>query len=81
MTLDDFNALDEQKQASSIMDRGVFLAYRLYKEFKIFLYQIDDFYVEVYYNNRYNLVQGFGSFEYSSSLDPYLRNIQIPEFH
>lgn len=79
MTLDDFNALDEQNQADSIIRMGVFLAYRLYKEFKIFLYQIDDFYIEVYYNNRYNLVQGFSAFEYCNSLDPYLKNIAIPE--
>lgn len=79
MTLDDFNALDERKQADIIMHDGVFLDYRWYKEFKIFLYQISDFYVEVYYNHRYNLVQGFGGFEYSSSLDPYLGKIRIPE--
>jgi hypothetical protein len=48
MTLYQFKAMDEMEQAEAVWD-GVFIADREDEEHKILLYQIDAFYVEVYY--------------------------------
>ena len=77
MTLTEFKLLDETKQTQILIDRGVFIAERLYKNFLIFLYQVDHFYVEIYHNQRYNTMQGISGFEDDEVLEPYLDNIDI----
>ena len=77
MTLDEFTLLNETKQAETLLARGIFLTERLYKNFTIFLYQVDDFYVEVYHNLRFNVMQGMRSFQDDDALQPYLETIDI----
>jgi hypothetical protein len=55
----------------------VLIAERLYKDLVIQLYQINSFYVEVYYNAVFKMVQGINSFENLSRLEPYLSSIDI----
>jgi hypothetical protein len=76
MTLYEFNALDEMEQAESIWD-GVFLGDRKDSEHRILLYQIDDFYVEVFYHIEYNTIRRFRSFSSTNQLDPYLNQIDL----
>ena len=77
MTLDDFNELDEIKQAETLLNYGVVVAERVYKDFTIFLYQINLFYAEVFYNNSFCMIQGFRGFAETSALEPYLEEIDI----
>jgi hypothetical protein len=77
MNIADFTLLDEIEQAQTLVERGVFVAERLYKNFSIFLYQVDSFYVEIYHNLRYNAMQGMRSFEDDDALEPYLEEIDI----
>jgi hypothetical protein len=77
MTLDEFTLLDEATQAGALIDRGIFIAERTYKNFDIFLYQIDNFYVEIYHNLNFNMMQGMRSFEDADALEPYLESIDI----
>jgi hypothetical protein len=77
MTLDTFTNLNETQQAEILLNRGIFLAERLYKNFTIFLYQVDNFYVEIYYNLRFNTTQGMKGFEDDETLEPYLDSIDI----
>jgi len=77
MTLDEFSILNETRQAETLLNRGIFLADRLYKNFSIFLYQLDDFYVEVYHNLRFDIMQGMRCFGDDDALQPYLESIDI----
>jgi hypothetical protein len=77
MTLDQFTLLPEPKQAETLLERGIFLADRLYKNFSIILYQLDNFYVEVYHNLRFDIMQGMRCFEDEEALQPYLDSIDI----
>ena len=77
MTLDDFTRLNESRQAEVLLSRGAFVAERLYKNFTIFLYQVDDFYVEVYHNISFNVMQGMRCFKDDEALQPYLDSIDI----
>lgn len=77
MTVTDFTHLDETIQAEILLRRGTFLTERLYKNFTIFLYQLDGFYVEVYHNLRFNMLQGMRCFEDDETLQPYLESIDI----
>ena len=77
MTLDEFAILNDARQAETVLERGIFLADRLYKNFSIFLYQLDSFYVEVYHNLRFDIMQGMRCFEDDDALQPYLESIDI----
>jgi len=77
MTVTEFTLLDETSQAKTLLERGIFLTERMYKNFSILLYQIDDFYVEVYHNIRYNVLQGMRSFQDDEALQPFLESIDI----
>ena len=77
MTLDEFTLLPESRQAQTLLERGIFLTDRLYKNFSIILYQLDSFYVEVYHNLRFDIMQGMQCFEDDEALQPYLESIDI----
>lgn len=79
MTLDEFAFLNEIRQAQALLERGTFLADRLYKNFSILLYQLDNFYVEVYHNLRFDVMQGMRCFEDDEALQPYLERIDISD--
>jgi hypothetical protein len=77
MTLDEFTLLDDTSQAETLLDHGIYLTKRLYKNFSIILYQLDSFYVEVYHNLRFDIMQGMRCFEDDDALQPYLESIDI----
>jgi hypothetical protein len=77
MTLDQFTHLNETSQAEVLLAHGAFVAERMYKNFTIFLYQVADFYVEVYHNVNFNVTQGMRCFQDDEALQPYLESIDI----
>ncbi len=79
MTLYQFIAMDEMEQAQAIQE-GTFIADRHDAEHRILLYQIDCFYVEVYYHSEYNVVRKYKPFASGDQLQPYLNKIDISEF-
>jgi len=81
MTLDEFSLLDDTHQAEVLIEKGVFLAERMYKNFSIFLYGVEDFYVEIYHNLKYNVMQGMRSFRAEEDLDPFLESIDISSLY
>ncbi len=76
MTLYQFNRLDEMEQAEAVWD-GAFVADREDYVHKILLYQIDSFYVEVFYHKEYNVIRRFRSFSSTEQLKPYLEKIKL----
>lgn len=77
MTLYEFKLLNEFQQAETLWDRGVHIGERQEGLFKIALYQLDAFYVEVLYHTGYNMIQGLRSFSSVGQLEPYLKKINI----
>jgi len=76
MTAYEFNQLDEAEQMEVIWD-SVFVADREDSEHAILLYQIDAFYVEVYYHKEYNDIRRLRSFSSTDQLEPYLERIDL----
>ncbi len=77
MKLYDFKFLDDKVQVEILLNHGVLIAARLYKDLIIQLYQIDSFYVEVYYNSIFKMIQGINSFDNLIRLEPYLSSMDI----
>ena len=72
--------LDEMEQTEAIWS-GEFIADRRDEEHNILLYQIDSFYVEVYYHREYNTIRKFRSFSSTAQLEPYLNQIDISKLN
>ncbi|HUQ97155.1 MAG TPA: hypothetical protein VM010_05790 [Chitinophagaceae bacterium] len=79
MELDFFNALSKKAQQEMLLAQGTFLAERKDGPFRIMLYQLESFYVEVHFFNLYNKVAFFSAFETLDALEPYLETIDVTE--
>ncbi len=58
---------------------GEHIADRYDEEHNILLYQIDSFYVEVFYHRELNVIRKYRPFQSIQQLDPYHRQIDISE--
>ena len=76
MTLYEFRALDEMEHQEAIWD-GTHIGNRHDEDHDILLYQIDAFYVEVFYHREHNVIKRFRAFQSPGQLAPYLRQIDI----
>jgi hypothetical protein len=76
VTLYDFRSLSDFEQAEAVWN-GTLLAHREDGFFRTLLYQVDSFYVEVYYHKEANVLLQFRSFTTTSLLDPYLGQIDL----
>ena len=79
MTLHQFNRLCEDKQRETLICNGVLLAKRSYAYYTIALFQVEGFYIEVWYTKKgldIGLVRGFDS---TDELQPYLNEISIAQ--
>jgi hypothetical protein len=77
MILQQFNILSKESQQDVLLKTGIFLAERTDGPFRVMLYQLDSFYVEVYFYNKYNKVAFFKAFESTDALQPYLKTIDV----
>lgn len=77
MVLDFFNTLPKKAQQEVLLAQGTFLTERNDGPFRIMLYQLESFYVEVHFFNLYNKVAFFTAFDSIDGLEPYLETIDV----
>ena len=74
-----FDLLNDSLKGHALLKSGVRLASRIYKCFEIILFQVDCFYVEVFYHLKFMVIQYMRSFESTDELDPYFQSINISD--
>jgi hypothetical protein len=77
MTLQRFRGLTQNKQNKKLLAEGVCIAERRIDEVHVFLFQIDGFYVEMFFNSEGVEILFSRSFEDIGELEPYLQDIDI----
>lgn len=77
MTLQHFNTLSENIQHRKLLLNGICLADRITDDSWALLFQIDKFYVEVFFNNDGDEIIGTRCFEDTDELEPYLEKINL----
>ena len=77
MTINEFNAFSKEVQLDVLLQEGIFLCYRTHGKQYIDLYQIEAFYVEVYYNQKQNRIPKLKSFLSTDALKPYFHLIPL----
>ncbi len=76
MNSEQFNRLNYTKKTEAVL-KGTFLADRLSEHHYIKLYNLDNFYIEVFYDDRSHLITHFKAFEHTLFVLPYLEELQI----
>lgn len=77
MKLSEFILLDEPASRTTVLHQGVLIAKRKNLDCLVFLFQMDDFYVETYCNLRDKAVCEYRAFTDVNALEPYLETIEI----
>ena len=81
MTLYQYNDLDEMEQHEAIWEHGVHIGERIEGEYKIILYQIFSFYVELFYHMEFNVLRRLRSFSNTECLDAYIRKFDLKDIN
>ena len=75
----EFRLLCNNEQTDLIHKQGVYIGKRKENEKTIVLYQLDYFYVEIYYRQYRQYIIHLHCFESTEPLDPYLQQIDVEE--
>lgn len=77
MKLSEFIALPEDHKRSTVLTQGVVVAKRYQAGKTIFLYQLDDLYIETYCCVKSKEIDEYRAFQDPKHLTPYLNAINI----
>ena len=77
MNVYQYNQLSDFSQLDTVEQSGVLLAERDRSFYHIKLYQVENFYVEVYYHTHFNVAIDIHPFTDTDCLEPYLQKIDI----
>ena len=77
MKIHDFQLLPEQDQIETLYQFGSYIGKRKQAFSIILLYQLEGFYVEVFYRKYRSQVKHLHCFESTELLDPYLEQINV----
>ena len=79
MKLSDFVLLDEEEKKLVLLHEGVLIGKRKKHGYIIFLFQLDNFYAEIFCHTESKKVTGYRMFDHTEMLHPYLEMIAIEE--
>ena len=79
MNLFDFYGLSEKQQLDTLEETGVFIAQRQKPFYNIKLYQLESFYVELYFHTHFNVIVNVNCFSNTDCLDAYLQDIHLED--
>lgn len=77
MQLQDFSVLEQIAQQEVVLDEGIYLSSRMHLDYTVLLFQLDSFYVELYYPKDKDKCVIIKGFENTDELEPYLKRINI----
>lgn len=79
MTFEQFCSLPKDMQRKVVKHYGVFLFGRTGVGVNVMLYQVESFYVEIFFDEKMSEALRIKGFEDTKLLEPYLRQIDVTE--
>jgi hypothetical protein len=79
LTKDNFNNLSLNQKSSFLFPDGTYIAVRDYYNYKVQLYSLWGFYVEVWYHPKMNSIDKIEALNDEKSLKLYLSDIEIED--
>jgi hypothetical protein len=77
VSIGEFRQLDFEEKCEVVTYQASYLVSRWIGDCKIFLYNADHFFIEVFYSTRYQRVLLIHAFDQTQGLVPYLDNISL----
>jgi hypothetical protein len=77
MTLFDFQVLPQPEQIDFLYREGVYIGKRRQDTYTLVLYQVEGFYVEIWYLHYRKWIERLYCFRSTALLDPYLELINV----
>ncbi|MBA2329319.1 MAG: hypothetical protein M3413_07070 [Bacteroidota bacterium] len=77
MKMLNFQVMDENKKINILYRQGIYIGKRKFLNFCTVLYQLDSFYVELYYKKYRTYIDKIRVFESTELLEPYLDQIDV----
>jgi len=77
VNIHDFRVMPFEKKCDVVTYNGQYLVHRFLGECKVFLYSVDDFFIEVFFSSKYQKVLMINAFNQSTGLEPYLEMISL----
>jgi hypothetical protein len=79
MKLSEFILLNEADKKRSVMQKGVLLAKRTYPHLIVFLFQLENYYIETYCNVLSKAIEEYRILPDTDALRPYLEAIPLDD--
>jgi hypothetical protein len=79
MKLSEFILLDEGEKKSAVMNNAVALARRTYPDLVVFLFQLEDYYIETYCNVADKSIEEYRVLPDTNAISHYLDAIPIDD--
>jgi hypothetical protein len=79
MKLSEFILLNEVEKKSAVMNNAVALARRSYPDVTVFLFQLDDYYIETYCNVANKTIEEYRVLPDTNAIGHYLEAIPIDD--
>ena len=77
MTLNDFTLLTDKEKIGLLYEHGVYVGKRKTGKTTTLLFQLENFYAEVFYRRYRREVERINCFEETTRIDPYLTEIHV----
>lgn len=79
MKLSQFIMLSDEQKKSTVLHQGVFIAKRNDDNYMLFLFQLESYYVETWWNRNSKALEEYRVFDSLKPLAPYLETIAIED--
>ena len=79
MRLSEFILLGEEEKKGTVLHEGILLAKRETEDYKVFLFGLDAYYLEMYCNRKSKNVDEYRVFDNTRLLSPYLHSIPLDD--
>jgi hypothetical protein len=79
LSIHDFRVLTFEKKCDVVTYNGHYLLHRFLGDCKVFLYNAEDFFIEVFYSTKYQKVLMINAFDQFSGIEPYLDGISLAD--
>lgn len=79
INISEFRVMPFEKKCDVVTYFGQYITHRFLGECKVFLYNADSFFIEVYYSSKYQKVLMINAFEQKTGLEPYLDTISLSD--
>ena len=79
MKLSEFILLDKVEKQHTVLHKGVLVAKRRHQTGIVFLFQLNQYYVETWCSTSNRSVMEYRVFNSTTMLEPYLNEIPIPD--